>query len=117
MRGDRELGLQPVRLAEVQVNFPLPFQITVVLGHLIFGAFEYKRWTNFTKYGEVGPPWGLALGSASAGSAVGRQSQRQTHPSCRGAPAQHAAAVHVILLSQHRASWWLAALSWLCLRG
>ena len=39
------------------MNFPLPYQISVVLAHAVFGAFEYKRFTNFQKYGEVGRGW------------------------------------------------------------
>ena len=47
---------QPPMLACLQIQLPLPYQILVVLGHAIFGAFEYKRFTNFQKYGEVGLP-------------------------------------------------------------
>ena len=42
-----------ILLLLLQINLPLPYQILVVLGHAVFGAFEYKRFTNFQKYGEV----------------------------------------------------------------
>ena len=31
----------------------LPYAVLVVIGHAIFATFEFKRWDNFQKKGEV----------------------------------------------------------------
>lgn len=36
-----------------QVNYVLPYGVLVVLGHIIFATFEFSRWRNFQKKGEV----------------------------------------------------------------
>jgi hypothetical protein len=48
------VGLGPWWTAPARGVYPLPFATGVVVSHAIMAVFEYKRITNFQKYGETG---------------------------------------------------------------
>ena len=37
----------------MQVDYPLPYASLVIVGHIFFATFEFFRWRNFNKKGEV----------------------------------------------------------------
>ena len=69
----KEAVLRQLGGPTLQVDYILPYIPLVVILHIIYITFEYFRWVNFQKKGEVGP------NPTNSASTVGSKHMNQGH--------------------------------------